>query len=739
MKSRLSQIIGIFITAAILVTAAISITYSNQTWADNVSDAEAKHPDIYKKWHSSHHQKAMLRATEETVLGDFQDIEIEINGVKSSFFTSDGEYRVLTNDVGGTATEFKIEYVFGFEPLQQYLVKTDNGKYQVLPFSWDSRPADRGGQRWFHIYGDDHIAFDDRLHWTQPLQNWNGMCADCHSTGLKRAYDIDSDSFDTSWQSINVSCGSCHTAKDYDDFNYAVPDAGWSFEEGMVTAKWSGKRRPDTEIEVCAACHSRRSPITDGFNPEGKFLDHFSPTLIQTPEYYPDGQVKEEDYVWGSFLQSKMFSNGVICSDCHDPHSLELKLPGNQLCAQCHLPEHFDTPNHHNHIAGTEAAQCVTCHMPETTFMQVDARNDHSFRVPRPDLAYKTGSPDVCTSCHDDISPTNAADIINSWNIGTDKSQVHYAEIFNDVLSGKSGAEENLKRLVHDTNIPSIIRASGYQMLSNYPNADTVAHIAKGLKSSDPLIRLGALRATDFIPLRQKQSMLEPLLNDEFKVIRVEAYGQIGNDKITSTAKQEYITSVEQGMWRGEGRYNLALFHHRNGNINQAIEGYLGTQKIDPYFPASYVNLADLFRSQNDENSTRMILDRGLSLLPQDPDINFSKALQLVRAKKPIEALENLEIAVNNAPKNTRYAYVYGIALRDLGQIAKAKAILIGAHTQNKEDPNINFLLLEIYRSEGNWNEALKYAENLSKLLPKNSNIRNILADIKTKQGIVSE
>src|SRR3546814_10837976 len=107
-------------------------------------------------------------------------------------------------------------------------------------------------------------------------------------------------------------------------------------------------------------------------------------------------------YVYGSFLQSKMHQNGVVCSDCHNPHSLKLKLPGNATCTQCHRASVFDTSAHSHHKPGSDGAQCVNCHMPTVTYMGVDARRDHSFRLPRTRPEANTGSADDCGACQRD-------------------------------------------------------------------------------------------------------------------------------------------------------------------------------------------------------------------------------------------------------------------------------------------------------------------------------------------------
>ena len=106
--------------------------------------------------------------------------------------------------------EYRIDYTFGVYPLQQYLVAFPGGRFQALPLAWDARPKDQGGQRWFHLYPDEKIAHDDELHWTGINQNWNWMCADCHSTNLVRGYDLKTDSYHTTWSALNVSCEACH-------------------------------------------------------------------------------------------------------------------------------------------------------------------------------------------------------------------------------------------------------------------------------------------------------------------------------------------------------------------------------------------------------------------------------------------------------------------------------------------------------------------------------------------------
>ena len=749
MKLLKENIALLFLTTLLLSTLVFFFVKSadNLAWAQNSriinipenhpsgENCQSCHQGEWQVWNRSHHQKSMQIADDSSVLGDFNDVEISINDEPVKFYKNNNEFWVELDN-----QKYKVDYTFGFEPLQQYLIKSENGKYQILPYSWDSRPIERGGQQWFHIYGEDHIPKNDRLHWQQPLQNWNGMCADCHSTGLKRNYDAITDTFNTNWQNINVGCASCHQG---DMKTIDNDDGNWTLIEGAKTMSWSNDFRNQSEIEVCAACHSRRSPLTDGFNSQDKFLDAFSPSPILMPDYYPDGQIKEEVYVWGSFLQSKMYKEGVICSDCHDPHSLSLKDEGNALCTTCHQSEFFDTPNHHNHLKTSSGAQCVNCHMSDNLYMGVDNRRDHSFRIPRPDLNHKTSSPDACSSCHTGQTPEWAADKINTWFGEKQTREIHYGEILQNVLKGVPNSETALKQLLNDENIPVIIRASAYNLLPNFPNAESAEFIENGLQSKEPLIRLGAIRGSTFIPVSDRKILLSTHLNDPFKAIRVEVVNSLSDMNINrlnekdkdayNMALDEFLTAQDQVMWRGEGRFNLGIFKTMQNETEAAKDLYLDAIKIDPFFPASYINLADIFKNQQDTLNDGKTLDMGLSVLPDDADLNYAKALFLIREKQSSKAMNHLKIAVQAAPENPQYSYVYAVALTDMGRGNDAYNVLRNAIKYAENDANLNMMLLNHFANMGDYQKAISYAEKLLQLFPNNPSIENTMRVLKSR------
>ena len=162
------------------------------------------HKKEYDLWQDSDHDKAMDIATQETVLGDFENAEFEHDGIVSRFYRKGDKFYVHTTGPEGEMGDFEIAYVFGVTPLQQYLVPFEGGRLQCLPIAWDT-----GKKKWYHlfpmVYPGENIGPDNWLYWTNAAQNWNGMCAECHSTRLQKKIDPKTGTYQTSWFEIDVS------------------------------------------------------------------------------------------------------------------------------------------------------------------------------------------------------------------------------------------------------------------------------------------------------------------------------------------------------------------------------------------------------------------------------------------------------------------------------------------------------------------------------------------------------
>jgi predicted CXXCH cytochrome family protein len=668
----------------------------------------------------------MQDAGEDTVLGDFDAARFAHFGRVTTFSRRDGRFVVTTEGADGALHDYEVAYTFGVEPLQQLLVELPGGRLQALGIAWDSRPTAAGGQRWFHLHPGESVGPDDVLHWTKPSQNWNGQCAECHSTNLRKGYDPGRDAWTTTWSELDVACEACHGPggahvawaeaaaaggpTPAGDPALAVrlrrPRAGdWSFEPGAAIARRAAPRTDAAELETCAPCHARRSTLREGRLPGEPLLDTHRPALLEPDLYEADGQPRDEVYEYGSFLQSPMHAAGVACSDCHDPHSLRLRAEGNAVCAQCHRPGAFDTPAHHHHAPASTGARCAACHMPARTYMVVDVRHDHSFRVPRPDLSVALGTPNACTDCHASRDARWAADAVARWFPAGRGGSPHYAQALHAGRRSEPGAEPALVALAGDATQPPIVRASALALLLPRSRAGADA-VSAALADPDPLVRLGALEAAASLEPGARLRAAAPLLRDPLRAVRIAAGRTLAevppelwhpaDRSALAEALAEYRAA--QGVYaeRPEAHVNLGALHATFGEADAARREYETALRLAPWFAPGYVNLADLERAAGRDAEAEALLRRALEIAPDLAETHHALGLTLVRLGRHAEALPELARAAALAPHAPRYALAEALLRAERGDRAGAERIARDMLARWPEDGEARALLAEL-------------------------------------------
>jgi predicted CXXCH cytochrome family protein len=673
---------------------------------------ESCHAQAYESWKGSHHYQAMLPASGENVLGNFSDQVFKYGDITSRFYRKDGKYLVETDNEKGKLQEFEIAYTFGFYPLQQYLVPFDDGRYQALNIVWDSRTKSEGGQRWVHLYPEDPVTHDDAVHWTGSFQNWNSRCAVCHSTNLEKNYSSASNSYKTSWEEINVACEACHgpasSHMEWAGGDQQADDKGFTFSlndrgafgpvDGAATRTFSrlDGKRPTVQVETCAACHSRRSELAD-YHAGKPFNDQYSLTPISPGMYFPDGQINDEVYVYGSFLQSKMHQAGVVCSNCHDPHSNAVRAESNQLCTQCHVNTVYDRPQHHRHQQGGQGASCVNCHMPVKTYMVVDDRHDHSFRIPDPRLTLELGVPNTCNQCHDDQTALWALNALESWGASTGIRAGH-ARVLSAAWSGQGAALPALLALANQPDSPSILRSSAMLSAQNFSSQETLATIQQLLSSDDSLLRASAVQSMDWVPVAQRYAMLRDLITDDSKSVRMAVARQLSAfpaDQLSGSSAtklktlfQEYLDSMKRNADMPEEQMNLGMFYNTTGDPLAAEKAYRTALKLSPMYVPAMLNLADLYRAGGMDQQAEPLLRTAIALAPDEAHTHHALGLLLIRQGKLAQALPYLQTAAREGPSYVRNSYVYAVALWETGDKTQAVAVLesaLGRHPGNRE------------------------------------------------------
>ena len=716
-KRKITMIIGVsllsLLCGALIVDWVVALPPGMQAEYVGRQSCAKCHQQEMKRWQGSDHDLAMDDATDEFVLGDFNNTSLEHHGVTSKMSHESGKYFVDTEGPSGARARYQVKYVFGYWPLQQYLAEIESGQLQVLPVTWDVEK-----KQWYYASPDAPFGPGDPLHWTGSAQNWNHMCADCHSTNFKKNYDIASGKHHPSYSEMDVSCEACHGPG---SLHVKIADSGgifWDRRYGSGLPNLKGKDSLP-QLESCAPCHAHRRRVFPGFQPGKPFLDHYGLSLLEDNLYHADGQIDEEVYVYGSFTQSLMYRKGVRCTDCHDPHTTRVKSGGNSLCTQCHKPEKFDRPTHHHHPVGSRGALCVECHMPSKKYMVVDDRRDHSLRIPRPDLTVKLGTPNACNNCHTKPAETAqwAADQIVKWYGPQRKHDPHYGQVIAAGRSGEPAALRQLANLAQSVHVGPIVRATAVSLLATRYSGDARdSAIRSALTDPDGLVRAAAVRAFENVGSEQPREIeralreLSPLLEDPLRLVRTEAarvLAALPRDYITGSTLvamnrclEEYRTGLTENGDRSGSHMSMGMLHLQAGESDQAIDEFRLAIGLDPEVVGPRSNLAQMYDGLERKTEARALREEEMKLLARDAKL---------------------------LPKHAGIRYQLALTQYLLGRETEAETSLKQAIVLEPQSTQFLLMLALLYEKQKRWAPAIKITESLLQLDPYSPTFRQML------------
>ena len=659
------------------------------------TDCKSCHAAEAAAWERSDHFRAMLPATAATVAGDFSDVRVTFHGMDTRFFREGDNHFVETVGRAGNRGKYPVRYTFGYRPLQQYLLDRGDGVLQAFDVAWDTRPAP-AGQRWYHLQTDETMAPEHPFFWTGHAMNWSSHCADCHSTNVVKNLDPSTGKFQTDYAEVNVACEACHgpagehvelakagtlSESVHSGFGASLGKRiQWRFAPDNPIAEPFGNPT-DRDTDMCGGCHSLRTPLVT--DPVGKpYHEAYRLELPDDIRYFPDGQIREEVFVLGSFLQSKMHVRGVRCGDCHEPHSGDLRLPGNDVCAQCHRADTYDVTGHHRHAPREPGSACVDCHMPARTYMGVDDRRDHSFPIPRPDLSEKLGVPNACVNCHQEQDNQWAVESLRGWGVAP---EAHWGLVHQRLRRGNPGALPALKSLLEDGDLAPLVKASLLAQSANVGSSALADVLRPWLAHPDPLIRRGAVLGAMGLPGDVRWGMFANRLRDSHPGVRFEMAIAVSDiypglsapaRRATAQLLAEHREALSASADLAASQRSRARLETQLGQLQSAQSAFERALEIDPTSLPALVDFADLRRAQGREQEAGTLLRRALVVAPDSGTANVAYGLHLVRLKRYDDALVALERATGTPDAAPGFYHVYAVAQDTFGHRDQALATL---------------------------------------------------------------
>ena len=750
------NVAGVAATAAIVLSIPLYLVVHARQRPRSTPAGEARyvgsescracHQKAYDSWKGSHHAKAMRAAKDGTVLGDFGGATFEHRGKTWRFFREKERFVVHAEGPDGAMRDYEVAYCFGVEPLQQYLVVFPGGRLQTLSAAWDTR-----AKRWFHVDPRGAAPPGDWLHWTRPGQSWNAMCADCHSTAVRKRYDPGKDEYQTTWSEIMVGCEACHGPASRHLEWAEQPAMGRPQLQNAALVTRTSKLAGPELVGLCAACHSRRAQFADQGAPGGEMLDRYLPVLLTPGTFHPDGQILDEDFEWHAFTQSKMYANGIRCTDCHDVHSGERYKQGNELCTRCHRADTYDSASHHFHKAQwkgkpSAGALCVSCHMPGQNFMVVHFRRDHSMRVPRPDLTVALGVPNACSGCHSDKTLTWVQQKYDGW-FGK-KRKPHYGTILAAGRLQAPQAEAELILLSQDQLRPMIARATAVDLLAGYPGAAALAAVEKALGDPEPLLRVTAIRRLPADEAGRMAALLGPLLQDPVRAVRAEAAARLAGPpalqlteaqrKSYAAALDEYIDGQRYMSDLPSGPYNLGNLYAALGRPADAEKQFRRAIAIDDQLYMAKTNLATLIAGNGRLEEAEKLLQEAHAAQPRNAAISFNLGLLLAEEGKREAAEKTLRAALAADPRMAAAAFNLAVLVGER-RLSEAVSLARKAAALRPEVPRYAWTLAFFQSRSGDLPGATETLATLLRAHPEEADAYALLAEVYARQGKTAE
>lgn len=706
------------------------------------------HEKFYQLWAPSHHGLAMQPFTAALFQSKLsaQDKSLKI-GTADYLVVFDGR-KGWVREVGPQADrKYPILHAMGGKNVYYFLTPMDRGRLQVLPLAYDVRR-----KSWFDTAASGIRHFQDveeaPVGWRDPEYTFNTSCYGCHVSQFERNYDLKTDAYDSVWREPGINCEACH---------------GSAVEHVRVCRQAPRGRPPqDLKIDVisspghsrkmagdaCSVCHAKATPLTASYRPGDDFFDHFDLGILDLPDYYPDGRDLGENYTYTQWLLSPCAQSGAMdCLHCHTS-SGRFRFAGtakNRACLPCHADKVAQASAHTRHAPGSEASQCIACHMPQTEFARM-RRSDHSMLPPTPSVTAVHQSPNACNLCHKDKDAAWADRWVRQW-----RPRDYQAPVLQRAALIAAARRRDWKKLpamldyVARKDRDAVFAASLIRLLRPCTDARKWPVLIQALRDPSPLVRANAAESLGDGLDAPALHALSGAIRDAARLVRVRAAAALAAvpremlDPQTAAALDkaagEFKATLDARPDFWSSHYNLGSWYLAARDYSRAVSFFETAMRLQPSAIQPHVNASFAYNALGANDKAEQSLRRACALDPKSLEAHLNLGLLLGEMGRLEEALAPLQKAAALDPQSAVAAYNLGVIQAKRGRMESAMNPLRRAHALEPDNAQYGYSLAFYLLQNGKTADA---AALLRQVVRKDSGFIDaisLLGDIYVKQG----
>lgn len=712
------------------------------------------HESFYQLWAPSHHGLAMQPYSPEFAAGNLtthdEAIQIGAYSYRSDIRADQG---VILEQGPEGKKQYPFAHVLGGKNVYYFLTPHTRGRLQTLPLAYNVNT-----KKWFDTAASGVRHFpggqeDAPVHWTDPLYTFNTGCYSCHVSQLSNNYDLQTDTYNTTWAEPGINCETCHGPAEEHVKAYQLAQTTGVEPESLGLISTSNFSADQTN-SMCSTCHAKMSEISPSFKPGDSYFDHFDLVALENPDFYPDGRDLGENYTMTSWRMSPCLQEGTFdCLHCHTSsgrYRFNTPETANHACLPCHQENVGQVAEHSKHQQGPGAPRCISCHMPMTQFAHMN-RTDHSMRPPVPAATLKYQSPNACNLCHQDQDATWAQEKVTEWERDSRQAEVMKLAAYIDQARKEDWSQlEEILNYIQSPDRQEIVTASLIRLLRACPSDDKWPVLIKLLeRDASPFVRATAAEALDGYLTGEVVEALLKAATDDLRLVRVRAAASLASlprgqlEKDAQRDLDHAMAELTRGMISRPddyaAHYNLGNIYMAQRKLDHALTSYQTSIKLRPDFVPPYVNAAFVYNAQQQDdkaaqsfrkalaiepnsvitqtnyamllgemgrmNEARQAYRKVLSIDPNSATAAFNLGVMLTETR-PLEALAMAKKAHELRPEDPKYGYTYAFYLKEQGRASQAIQVLRRVVGNKVPYPDAYMLLAHLFEAKGDFVQA---------------------------------